>query len=114
MMYKLEDGRLIMAPTVWNGIVGYNKDLDRLVKDGWKPLIETGEGDLVEYIEHQDHIEKHSYMPAFDYRAERAKQYPELGDVIDALIKAYKGDPSELETIITLRDIVKKNIKKPQ
>lgn len=114
MMYKLEDGILVKAPTVWKGIVGYDKDLQRLVKDGWKPLIKTGEGDLVEYIEHEDHIEMRSYEPPFDYRAERAKQYPELGDVVDALIKAYKGDPAELETIITQRDIVKKNVKKPQ
>ena len=114
MMYKIQDGKLITPPNVWNGIVGYDKDLDRLVADGWKPLIETGEGDLVQYIEHKDHIERKFYNPPYDYRAERAKQYPELGDVIDALIKAYKGDTSELETIITLRDIVKKNIKKPQ
>lgn len=114
MMYKLEEGRLVTAPTVWKGIVGYNKDLERLIADGWKPLIETGSGELVEYIEHDDHIEKHSYDKPYDYRAEREKLYPAVGDVIDALIKAYKGDPAELEKIITEREIVKKNIKKPQ
>ena len=31
MMYKLENGKLIEAPAVWKGIVGYNKNLDRLV-----------------------------------------------------------------------------------
>ena len=114
MMYKIQDGKLVTPPKVWNGIVGYDKDLDRLVADGWKPLIETGEGNLVQYVEHKDHIERKFYNPPYDYRAERAKQYPELGDVIDALIKAYKGNPAELEAIITQRDIIKKNIKKPQ
>jgi hypothetical protein len=55
-MYKLENGKLVEAPAVWKGIVGYNKDLDRLVADGWKPKVVKGEGEIVEYIEHADHI----------------------------------------------------------
>lgn len=111
-IFKLENGKLISPPKVWNGIVGYDKDLDRLVADGWKPLIETGEGSLVKYVEHKDHIEMCHYEPPYDYRAEREKAYPPLGDVIDALLKAYEGDDSELKVIITHRQIIKKNIKK--
>ena len=112
MMYKLEKGKLVEAPAVWKGIVGYNKDLERLVKDGWQPLIVTGEGSVVEYIEHKDHIEEKHSEPPYDYRALRRAAYPELGDVIDALIKAYQGETEELETIITQRQLIKNNIKK--
>lgn len=112
MMYKLENGKLVEAPAVWKGIVGYNKDLDHLVKDGWKPLIVTGKGEIVEYIEHADHIEEHHSVPPYDYRALRAAAYPELGDVIDAICKAYEGDDAELQAILAQRNIVKSTIKK--
>lgn len=111
-MYKLEHGTLIEAPAVWKGIAGYNKDLDRLVKDGWKPLIVTGEGSVVKYIEHKDHIEEQHSEPPYDYRSLRRQAYPELGDVIDAICKAYNGDDSELKTLMAQRDIVKQTIKK--
>lgn len=111
-MYKVEKGKLIAAPVVWNGIVGYNNNLERLVADGWKPLIETGEGEIVDYIEHKDHIEKRHTEPPYDYRALRAAAYPELGDVIDALIKAYNGDDEELRVVMAQRDVVKQTIKK--
>ena len=111
-MYKIENGKLISPPKVWKGIIGYDKDLELLVKDGWKPLIETGEGELSEYIEHKDHIERRCYIPPYDYRKEREAAYPLLGDVIDALLKAYEGDDKELQAIITQRQIIKKNIKK--
>lgn len=114
MMYKLVNGVLQTPPTVWNGVVGYNKDLERLIADGWKPLITTGEGEQFEYIEKKDCIEKHYFVPPYDYRAEREKLYPPLGDVVDALIKAYQGDESELEEIITARQIIKNKIKKPE
>ena len=114
MMYKLEKGKLIEAPAVWKGIVGYNKNLDRLVADGWKPKIVTGEGSVVEYIEHKDHIEEKHSNPPYDYRALRRAAYPELGDVIDALLKAYDGDDEELKIIQTQRQIIKNNIKKTQ
>lgn len=114
MMYKLENGKLVEAPVVWRGIVGYNKNLDRLVTDGWKPLIVTGDGSVIEYIEHKDHIEEKHSEPPYDYRALRRAAYPELGDVIDAMIKAYQGETGELEAIITERQIIKNNIKKTQ
>ena len=111
-MYKLENGKLVEAPAVWKGIVGYNKDLDRLVKDGWKPLIVTGEGEIVEYIEHSDHIEEHHSVPPYDYRALRRNAYPELGDMIDAICKAYDGDADELLALMAQRNVVKATIKK--
>lgn len=113
MMYKLEEGKLVEAPKVWKGIVGYNKDLNRLVADGWKPMIETGFGELVEYVEHKDHIEKHYFDPPYDYRAEREKLYPSVGDMIDAICKAYEGYPDELQALMAQRNIVKNTIKKP-
>lgn len=112
MMYKLENGKLVEAPAVWKGIVGYNKDLDRLVKDGWKPLIVTGEGEIVEYIEHADHIEEKHSVPPYDYRALRRAAYPELGDMIDAICKAYDGDADELLALMAQRNVVKATIKK--
>lgn len=111
-MYKLENGKLITPPKVWKGIVGYNKDLDRLVKDGWKPMIETGEGEQVEFVEHKDHIEKRYFNPPYDYRAEREKLYPSLGDMIDAICKAYEGYPDELQTLMAQRQVIKDTIKK--
>lgn len=111
-MYKLENGKLVEAPAVWKGIVGYNKDLDRLVADGWKPLIVTGEGEIVEYIEHADHIEERHSVPPYDYRALRRAAYPELGDMIDAICKAYDGDADELLALMAQRNIVKATIKK--
>lgn len=111
-MYKLENGKLVEAPAVWKGIVGYNKDLDRLVKDGWKPLIVTGEGEIVEYIEHGDHIEERHSVPPYDYRALRRNAYPELGDMIDAICKAYDGDADELLALMAQRNVVKATIKK--
>ena len=112
MMYKLENGKLITPPTVWKGIVGYNKDLDRLVADGWKPKVIKGEGEIVEYIEHADHIEEHHSVPPYDYRALRRAAYPELGDMIDAFCKAYAGDDTELKTLMAQRDAIKATIKK--
>lgn len=112
MMYKLENGKLVEAPVVWKGIVGYNKDLDRLVKDGWKPLIVTGEGEIVEYIEHADHIEERHSVQPYDYRALRRNAYPELGDMIDAICKAYDGDADELLALMAQRNVVKATIKK--
>lgn len=112
MMYKLENGKLVTAPAVWKGIVGYNKDLDRLVKDGWKPLIVTGDGEIVEYIEHADHIEERHSVPPYDYRALRRNAYPELGDMIDAICKAYDGDADELLALMAQRNVVKATIKK--
>ena len=112
MMYKLENGKLVEAPAVWKGIVGYNKDLDRLVADGWKPKVVKGEGEIVEYIEHADHIEERHSVPPYDYRALRRNAYPELGDVIDAICKAYEGDDTELQAILAQRNIVKATIKK--
>jgi hypothetical protein len=111
-MYKLENGKLVEAPVVWKGIVGYNKDLDRLVADGWKPKVVKGEGEIVEYIEHADHIEERHSVPPYDYRALRRNAYPELGDVIDAICKAYEGNDTELQAILAQRNIVKATIKK--
>ena len=112
MMYKLEKGKLVMPPAVWKGIIGYNKDLDRLVADGWKTLIVTGEGPEIKYIEHKDHIEEQHAMPPYNYRELRRQAYPELGDVVDAICKAYEGDDKELMTIIAQRNIIKSQIKK--
>lgn len=114
MMYKLVNGELQTPPAVWKGVIGYNKDLERLTADGWKPLITTGSGEEFEYVEKKDHIEKRYFTPPFDYRKAREAAYPALGDVIDALLKAYQGDTEELETIITQRQIIKNNIKKPE
>lgn len=114
MMYKLINGVLTEAPVVHKGIVGYNNDLDRLVKDGWKPLIVTGQGDIVEYKEHNDHIEEIHSEPPYDYRALRREAYPELGDMIDAICKAYDGEPEELQTLMAQRNAVKASIKKVQ
>lgn len=113
-MYKLENGKLVEAPAVWKGIVGYNKDLDRLVADGWKPKVVKGEGEIVEYIEHADHIEERHSVPPYDYRALRRNAYPEIGDVIDAICKAYEGDDTELQAILAQRNVVKATIKKEQ
>lgn len=112
MMYKLQNGKLIEPPVVFKGIVGYNKNLERLNADGWKPKITTGEGECVEYIEHGDHIEEHHFNPPYDYRALRAAAYPSLGDMIDAICKAYEGDDTELKTLLAQRNIVKSTIKK--
>ena len=111
-MYKLENGNLIEAPAVWKGIVGYNNDLDRLVADGWMPLIVTGEGEIVKYIQHKDHIEEKHSEPPYDYRALRRAAYPEVGDMIDAFCKAYEGDDEELQALMAQRNIVKQTIKK--
>jgi len=112
MMYKLEKGNLMEAPAVWKGIAGYNKDLDRLIADGWKPLIVTGEGSVVKYIEHKDHIEEQHSEPPYDYRALRRMAYPDLGDMIDAICKAYDGAPEELQALMAQRNIIKSTIKK--
>ena len=112
MMYKLENGKLVEAPAVWKGIVGYNNDLDRLVADGWKPLIVTGEGSVIEYVEHKDHIEERHSEPPYDYRELRRQAYPELGDMIDAICKAYDGYPDELMALMAQRNVIKSTIKK--
>ncbi|MBQ1759351.1 MAG: hypothetical protein IIZ94_06690 [Prevotella sp.] len=112
MMYKLEKGKLVSAPAVWKGIVGYNNDLERLVKDGWKPLIVVGEGSVVEYKECDDHIEERHSEPPYDYKELRRQAYPSLGDMIDAICKAYDGEPDELNALMAQRNIVKATIKK--
>ena len=112
MMYKLDHGKLIEAPVVYKGIVGYNKNLERLVADGWKPLIKTGNGSVVKLIEHADHIEEQHSEPPYDYRALRAAAYPSLGDMIDAICKAYDGDSDELLTLMAQRNAIKATIKK--
>lgn len=111
-MYKLENGKLVEAPAVWKGIVGYNNDLNRLVADGWKPLVVTGDGENIEYIDHKDHIEEKHSEPPYDYRALRREAYPELGDMIDAICKAYDGEADELLALMAQRNVVKATIKK--
>ena len=111
-MYKLENGKLIEAPAVWKGIVGYNNDLELLVADGWKPLVVKGEGPVVKYFEHKDHIEENHSEPPYDYKELRRQAYPELGDMIDAFCKAYEGDEEELRILMAQRNIVKTTIKK--
>lgn len=113
MMYKLENGKLITPPAVFKGVIGYNKDLERLVADGWLPLIVTGEGETVEYKVHKDHIEEKHSTPPFDYRTAREKAYPSLGDMIDAFCKAYDGDDTELKKLLVQRTVIKTQIKKP-
>lgn len=111
-MYKLQNGKLITPPDVYKGVIGYSRNLSRLTADGWKPLIETGDGESFDLIEHKTHIEKRFYTPKVSYREARAKAYPELGDVIDALLKAYEGNDKELKAIITQRNLIKTTIKK--
>lgn len=112
MMYKLEKGKLITPPAVWKGVVGYNKDLARLTADGWLPLVISGEGEYVQYIQHKDHIEEKHSEPPYDYRALRREAYPELGDMIDAICKAYDGDAEELLALMAQRNVIKATIKK--
>lgn len=112
MMYKLENGKLIEAPVVYKGIIGYNNDLQRLVNDGWKPLIVVGDGPQIQYVEKADHIEEQHSEPPYDYRELRRQAYPELGDMIDAFCKAYDGDDTELKALMTKRSIIKATIKK--
>ena len=111
-MYKLEKGKLVEAPVVYKGIVGYNKNLERLVADGWKPLIVTGYGSVVEYFERADHIEEKHSEPPYDYKELRRQAYPSLGDMIDAICKAYDGDSDELLTLMAQRNAIKATIKK--
>ena len=114
MMYKLVNGTLVSAPSFWNGIMNYDKDIERLVADGWKPLEILGEGPIITYIEHGKFIEeKHSY-PVYDYKELRRQAYPALGDMIDAICKAYDGDDTELQALMKQRKIVKETIKKTQ
>lgn len=112
MMYKIENKKLIEAPVIYKGIIGYNNDLQRLIADGWKPLIITGEGENIEYIEHADHIEEHHTVPPYDYKKAREEAYPSLGDMIDAFCKAYAGDDTELKSLMAQRDVIKATIKK--
>ena len=112
MMYKLIDEKLVTPPSVWKGIVGYNNNLERLIADGWKPVLVTGKGEDIMYIEHRDHIEEHHSVPPYDYRALRRQAYPEIGDMIDAICKAYAGDDTELNALMAQRDVVKTTIKK--
>ena len=114
MMYKLENGKLVEAPVVYKGIVGYNKNYERMVADGWKPLIVTGEGSIVEYFERNDHIEEKHSEPPYDYKELRRQAYPELGDMIDAICKAYDGEPEELQELMAQRNVVKATIKKTE
>lgn len=112
MMYKLEKGKLITPPNVWKGVVGYDKDLVRLTADGWLPLIVTGSGSVVEYIQHKDHIEEKHSEPPYDYKELRRQAYPSLGDMIDAICKAYDGDAEELLALMAQRNVIKATIKK--
>lgn len=113
-LYKLVNGHLDEAPVIFRGIIGYNKNIEEMSKDGYKPVIESGEGEEFEYIERKDHIEKHFYTPKFDYRKARREAYPEIGDMIDAICKAYDGDADELMELMAQRNIVKDTIKKPE
>lgn len=114
MMYKIQHGKLITPPTVWKGVIGYNNNLERLIADGWKPLIVTGEGDEIIYVEHPDHIEEKHSTPPYDYRQARAAAYPSLGDMIDAICKAYDGEPDELVGLMAIRNEIKAKIKKTE
>lgn len=114
MMYKLVDGKLVTPPAVWKGVIGYNNNLEKLLTDGWKPLIVKGEGEQIKYVERKDHIEEIHSVPAYDYRQARAAAYPSVGDMIDAICKAYDGDDTELKNLMAQRNIVKAQIKKTE
>ena len=114
MMYKLINGELVEPPVVWKGVAGYNKNYERLMADGWKPKIVVGTGTSVVYIDHADHIEERHSEPPFDYRIARQNVYPTLGDMIDAVCKAYEGDDAELRALLAKRNIIKQTIKKTE
>lgn len=113
-LYKLVNGELSEAPVMYRGIIGYNKNMEEMAKDGYKPVVETGEGSEFQYIDHKDHIEKRFYVPKFDYKKARREAYPEIGDMIDAICKAYDGDPEELQELMAQRALIKQTIKKPE
>ena len=113
MMAKLVDDCLIFPPRVHNGIVGYDRDRARLLQDGWKPVRVEGDGLEVRYEETATEIKEIHFTKPEDYRELRRAAYPELGDVIDALLKAYDGDDAELQIIIAQRKIIKDTIRTP-
>ena len=42
-----------------------------------------------------------------NYKEKRVLEYPDLGDVIDALVKKEGGDSTEWDAIVTAREAVK-------
>lgn len=49
-----------------------------------------------------------------NYIIGRTSEYPQIGDVIDAMIKAVDGDPSELVAIKAKRAEIKAKYPKPR
>lgn len=47
-----------------------------------------------------------------NYKELRRAEYPQLGDMIDAICKAYDGDPDELLALMACRKAIKEKHKK--
>ena len=82
-----------------------------IAKEGYTRKF-NGKNWFYEEIKKQEIIQPEPIV--LSYKEKRQAEYPELGDVIDALLKAERGDSQELDEIIALRNEIKRKYPKDE
>lgn len=82
-----------------------------IAKEGYTRKF-NGKNWFYEEIKKQEIIQPEPIV--LSYKEKRRAEYPELGDVIDALLKAERGDSQELDEIIALRNEIKRKYPKDE
>lgn len=95
------------------------KTLQEIYKENPKKYIEmvskANKTDKILSVDENDElILVEQEIPKNSYKELREKEYPSVGDMIDAFCKAKKGDDTELIALMAWRDEVKARYPKPE
>ncbi|MDD4556509.1 MAG: hypothetical protein PHE89_04185 [Alphaproteobacteria bacterium] len=113
-----ENGEIETPPTNKDNILNYNLDKKALKKDGYLELItqeppNDGKKYRTMYEEKEGKIHQLFIEEIELYNELRAKEYPAIGDIVDAICKALDGDRSEFDELNSLRLSIKQKYSKP-
>lgn len=97
--------------------LNYASNSDLLIRDGYLPLIEIEKPDdeqLYEknYYKEDNCIYEKWNLVSSNYAQKRENEYPNLGDVVDAICKWIDGDKTNYEYIQSLRLNIKEKYPK--
>lgn len=113
-----ENGGIETPPINKDNILNYYLDKKALKKDGYLELIpQEPPDDGKKYRAAYEEIDGKIYQVFIEevepYAELRAKEYPDIGDMVDAICKALAGNPTEFEELNALRLSIKQKYPKP-
>ncbi len=116
---KLKNNIIMYAPKNKGGISNYYIDEKNLKKDGYLPIVEEKEPqDDNEYLQVNKIIDDKIVMTwekrELSYQELRERDYPNVGDMIDAICKKLDGNSLEYDNLQIVRNEIKTKYPKPQ